>query len=113
MYAHLDRIDVAPGVLVPRGGRIGTVGTANGYYPAHLHFEMRESGGVGIGGGYGMKTLERLDPLAMVTSLRNAGADDLSPSPLARAMTGDGAPWTSLEIEGAERMSELLAPEEE
>lgn len=82
MYAHLDRIDVSIGVLVPRGGRVGTVGTANGYYPAHLHFEMRASDGVDIGAGYAAFLMNRLDPGAMVDSLRNAAADALSPSPL-------------------------------
>jgi murein DD-endopeptidase MepM/ murein hydrolase activator NlpD len=86
MAAHLDRIDVAPGTLVPRGGRIGTVGTANGFYPAHLHFEMRTGDGVDIGAGYGMIPLNRLDPTATITTLRNAAAEDLAPSPLARAL---------------------------
>jgi murein DD-endopeptidase MepM/ murein hydrolase activator NlpD len=86
MYAHLDRIDVARGALVPRGGQIGTVGTANGYYPAHLHFEMRASDGVDIGAGYAMYPLNRLDPMSTVASLRNADAAVLSPSPLSRAL---------------------------
>jgi murein DD-endopeptidase MepM/ murein hydrolase activator NlpD len=86
MYAHLDRIDVERGALVPRGGKIGTVGTANGYYPAHLHFEMRASDGVDIGAGYAMHPLNRLDPMATVAALRNAADDGLSPSPLSRAM---------------------------
>jgi murein DD-endopeptidase MepM/ murein hydrolase activator NlpD len=85
MYAHLNRIAVTPGALVPRGGKIGSVGTANGYYPAHLHFEMRASDGVDIGAGYAMQPLNRLDPAATIAALRNAAADELSPSPLARA----------------------------
>jgi murein DD-endopeptidase MepM/ murein hydrolase activator NlpD len=94
MYAHLDRIDAAPGSLIPRGGRIGTVGTANGYYPAHLHFEMRSSDGVDIGAGYAAFPLNRLDPLGTVASLRNALPEDLSPSPLAVALAGGLAPET-------------------
>jgi hypothetical protein len=86
MYAHLHGIDVALGALVPRGGRIGSVGTANGHYPAHLHFEMRTSDGVDIGAGYAAYPLNRLDPMATVHALRNAANDDLSPSPLHRAM---------------------------
>ena len=109
MYAHLDRIDVVPGTLVPRGGKVGTVGTANGYYPAHLHFEMRTGDGVDIGAGYAMYPLNRLDPAATVASLRNAGADVLSPSPLAVALLRKDAPWTSLEIQGAEKFSGLPA----
>jgi murein DD-endopeptidase MepM/ murein hydrolase activator NlpD len=84
MYAHLERIDVLPGHLVVRGRQIGTVGTANGYYPAHLHFEMRTSDGVDIGAGYAMYPLNRLDPMATISMLRNADAADLSPSPLAK-----------------------------
>jgi hypothetical protein len=82
MYAHLDRIDVKPGDLVARGSRIGTVGTANGYYPAHLHFEMRESHGVDIGGGYSLYPLNRLDPEKTIASLRVMAAEKLTPSPL-------------------------------
>jgi murein DD-endopeptidase MepM/ murein hydrolase activator NlpD len=90
MYAHLDRIDVNRGSLVPRGGKIGSVGTANGNYPAHLHFEMRASDGVDIGAGYAMDPLNRLDPMATVAALRNAPADDLAPSPLAAALKFTG-----------------------
>jgi murein DD-endopeptidase MepM/ murein hydrolase activator NlpD len=82
MYAHLHRIDVALGALMPRGGKIGTVGTANGHYPAHLHFEMRTSDGVDIGAGYAMYPLNRLDPAATVSALRNAAIVELSASPL-------------------------------
>ena len=91
MYAHLHRIDVSLGALIPRGGKVGIVGTANGYYPAHLHFEMRAGDGVDIGAGYTAVPLNRLDPLGTVASLRNAGDDELSPSPLARALTGGSA----------------------
>ena len=86
MYAHLDRIDVAKDSLVARGTKIGTVGTANGYYPAHLHFEMRSSDGVDIGGGYGSQPLNRLDPMATVQSLRHAAPEALSPSALASTL---------------------------
>jgi len=86
MYAHLHRIRVSIGSLVARGGKIGSVGTANGYYPAHLHFEMRASDGVDIGAGYAMFPLNRLDPMGTLNSLRNAAADDLSPSPLGKLL---------------------------
>jgi Peptidase family M23 len=86
MYAHLDRIDVSPGNLIARGGKIGTVGTANDYYPAHLHFEMRTSDGVDIGAGYALYPFNRLDPTATISALRNAAADEISPSPLAQVL---------------------------
>lgn len=87
MYAHLHTIDTRIGDLVPRGGKIGTVGTANGYYPAHLHFEIRASDGVDIGAGYAAEPLNRLDPMATITGLKNAAEDDLAASPL-QAMQG-------------------------
>lgn len=86
MYAHLNRIDVTRGTLIARGGKIGTVGTANGYYPAHLHFEMRASDEVDIGAGYAAVPLEHLDPAATVSALRNAADDELSPSPMLRML---------------------------
>lgn len=92
MYAHLNRIDVARGALVARGGKVGTVGTANGYYPAHLHFEIRASDGVDIGAGYAANPLNRLDPMGTISALRNAKDDELSPSPLARALAGEVQP---------------------
>ena len=95
------------GALVPRGGKIGTVGTANGYYPAHLHFEMRASDGVDIGAGYVAFPLNRLDPMGTVAALRNSPADDLSPSPLARALSAGPAPWTDIEIQGADKFPGL------
>lgn len=82
MYAHLHQIDVHRGQWVARGQPIGLVGTANGYYPAHLHFEMRSSDGVDIGAGYAMFPQNRLDPAATVAALRDSADDDLSPSPL-------------------------------
>jgi hypothetical protein len=86
MYAHLDRIEVAKDALVGRGTKIGTVGTANGYYPAHLHFEMRSTDGVDIGAGYAMQPFNRLDPMATVQSYRNSAVDALSPSALASSL---------------------------
>ena len=83
MYAHLDRIDVSPGALIGRGVQLGAVGTAHGAYPAHLHFEMRASNEVQLGGGYALQPLGRLAPSATVEAFRNAAPDDRSPSVLA------------------------------
>lgn len=88
MYAHLDRIDVRPGALVARGQMIGTVGTGNDYYPAHLHFEMRDSDHVDMNGGYMQVKLNRLDPVGTLRELRNAPTDDEAPSPLAVMLKG-------------------------
>ncbi len=40
LYSHLDRIDVQLGQIVMRGDQVGTIGTNNGMYPAHLHAEL-------------------------------------------------------------------------
>ncbi len=86
MYAHLNRIEVSRGDLVARATKIGTVGTANGYYPAHLHFEMRASDCVDIGAGYALEMLNHLDPMGTVATLKNAVPEDLPPSPLGIAL---------------------------
>lgn len=71
LYAHLDRIDVRPGDLVTRGQPIGTIGTAHGRYLAHLHFELRTSVGVALGGGYGDPApLGHVDPTAFIQAHR-------------------------------------------
>ena len=77
---------------MPHGGRVGTVGTANGSYPAHLHFEIRASDGVDIGAGYAMYPLNRLDPAATLASV----------------LAGNDTSWTTSEIEGAEKFFRLL-----
>lgn len=48
LYGHLDRISVKEGQRVDRGDKVGTIGTAHGQYPAHLHFEMRKDLRVGM-----------------------------------------------------------------
>ena len=51
-YAHLDEIYVEEGALVEKGRQIGTIGTADGKYSAHLHLELRSFIDMGIGKGY-------------------------------------------------------------
>lgn len=43
VYAHLDQRSVRLYQMVKRGQIVGTIGTAHGIYPAHLHFEMRKN----------------------------------------------------------------------
>jgi murein DD-endopeptidase MepM/ murein hydrolase activator NlpD len=58
MYAELQSIDVKPGEFVKRGQKIGTVGNGNGTYSvangfgAHLHWEVRQTVGKGLGPGF-------------------------------------------------------------
>ncbi|MBC7980720.1 MAG: M23 family metallopeptidase [Armatimonadetes bacterium] len=83
MYAHLLNIEITLGSLVGRGMRIGSVGSASGHYPAHLHFEMRGSDGIDIGAGYAMKPLNRLDPATVIAALHDADQSGISPAVLA------------------------------
>jgi hypothetical protein len=62
VYAHLDSLGVKHGDLVRRGQKIATVGTANGKYFAHLHFEVRESRSLYPGMGYAEAPLDRVPP---------------------------------------------------
>jgi murein DD-endopeptidase MepM/ murein hydrolase activator NlpD len=59
-----------------RGEQIGTVGKGGGAYPAHLHFEVRDSLSPNPGPGYFTSALNRWDPSATVIKRRGA-ADDL------------------------------------
>src|SRR5437879_6803822 len=63
-YGHCDELLARAGDEVRRGQQIATVGTANGQYFAHLHFEMREFITQFIGPGYREKTDGWLDPSA-------------------------------------------------
>lgn len=47
VYAHLDKIMVRENQQVTRGQQIGTIGTGNGQYTAHLHFEIRKNLAIG------------------------------------------------------------------
>jgi hypothetical protein len=107
MYAHLLEIKTTLDSLVARGEVIGAVGTAGGHYPAHLHFEARSSDGVDIGAGYVSQPLNRLDPAAVIAALHDADADGISPAALKYADLAPEAPWTTLEIKGAEKFTEL------
>jgi hypothetical protein len=62
LYAHLATIEVKHGDLVKCGAKIGTVGTAEGKYLAHLHFEVRESRSVYPAFGYSDGPLDRVPP---------------------------------------------------
>ncbi len=68
LYAHLGSCRVRAGELVGRGTRLGTIGTANGNYPAHLHFEAMESRctEAGMPGYSPHGTMNRLDPATLL-----------------------------------------------
>lgn len=62
VYAHLDTIISQVGDTVELGEKIGTVGTADGQYFAHLHFEMRTGVSPHPGIGYGVNKIGRFSP---------------------------------------------------
>jgi septal ring factor EnvC (AmiA/AmiB activator) len=72
LYGHLDRVDVRVGQSVARGAVIGTIGDADGRYVPHLHFELRTTPGLGVGGGYAASTEGWADPTAFVLAHRPA-----------------------------------------
>lgn len=70
LYAHLDERNrnAIVGQTVARGDTLGTIGTANGHYLAHLHFEAIESRCTEAGmPGYAKRgTMNRIDPIALI-----------------------------------------------
>ncbi|RYD35256.1 MAG: M23 family metallopeptidase [Verrucomicrobiaceae bacterium] len=86
MYAHLDKVEVPKDALVARGTKIGTIGTADGQYPAHLHFELRAGDVVDTGGGYAKQQGDLLNPAETIGKRRKALNEAISPSPLAKAL---------------------------
>lgn len=78
LYAHLDSMQVQANQTVHRGQNIGTVGTANGKYLAHLHFEIRHGPYVFPGVGYADAPLNCVSPERFVAQHRGAAAEVLS-----------------------------------
>ena len=70
LYAHCDQLKVSKGSWVNIGDEIGTIGTAHGQYYAHLHFEIRSTPGMPIGGGYSKNTSGYLNPTIFIESHR-------------------------------------------
>ena len=70
IYAHCNELFVDSGNFVGIGTAIGTIGTAHGKYPAHLHFEMRSDLNLPIGGGYSLNKDGCLDPTAFIRAHR-------------------------------------------
>ena len=69
-YGHVQDMLVRPGETVKRGQQIATVGTANGRYLAHLHFEMREFLTPFIGPGYREDTRGWINPTKFIEAHR-------------------------------------------
>jgi murein DD-endopeptidase MepM/ murein hydrolase activator NlpD len=84
-YAHVDEILVEPKQYVRRGEKIATIGTANGQYWAHLHFEMREFATPFVGPGYRDDTRGWIDPSGFIAGHRGAPEDDVGRAPLQKS----------------------------
>lgn len=80
-YAHLETITVPMGEQLRRGDILGTVGTANGRYLAHLHFEIRRYPDIDIGAGYADSALGRLPGEISLARWRGRPDDLLSGAP--------------------------------
>ena len=72
VYAHLQNINVKVGDLIKRGQKVGTIGTANGKYSAHLHLEMRSFVSMSLGPGYSDDTFGYLIPTKYIKQNRPA-----------------------------------------
>lgn len=70
VYAHLHNMEVRAGDLVRRGDKIGTIGTADGKYSAHLHLELRSFIGMNIGPGYSEDNFGYLNPTPYIQKNR-------------------------------------------
>ncbi|MEY2527041.1 MAG: hypothetical protein QOE73_1812 [Verrucomicrobiota bacterium] len=76
-YGHVEEMLVHAGDEIHRGQEIATVGTANGRYFAHLHFEMREFVTPFIGPGYRQDTRGWINPSQFIEEHRGAPLDDV------------------------------------
>lgn len=70
LYAHLNEMAVQPHTWIRRGAQVGTIGTANGAYLAHLHLETRHTPDLPLGGGYSMDTTGYVNPTAFIKAHR-------------------------------------------
>ncbi len=69
LYAHLHCAVVGVGQLLARGEVIGSVGSAEGQYLAHLHYECIESRAMEAGkpGYHPAGTMNRIDPVDLMS----------------------------------------------
>jgi len=71
LYAHCDTILVQVNQPVLKGEQIGTIGTANGAYMAHLHLEIRDSINQVLGMGYSPRTDGFVKPTDFIEANRS------------------------------------------
>ena len=81
VYAHMEKVLARFGQTLARGEQLGTVGTANGIYWAHLHFEIRFGPYINPSVGYADAPLNRTSPERFVAEHRSVADDLLNPAP--------------------------------
>lgn len=70
LYAHCNAILVKKGTYVTKGQKIGTIGTNNGQYYAHLHLELRNIIDLPIGSGYSNDSTGYLNATTFINNNR-------------------------------------------
>jgi hypothetical protein len=71
LNAHCDTILVTQNKFIKKGEKIATIDNYNGSYLAHLHLEIRNEIGLGIGTGYSEDTIGYLNPTDFINKNRN------------------------------------------
>ena len=66
LYAHFSKMTVKKGDWIQRGSHIGNMGDCGGQYKAHLHFELRDSLDMPIGGGYSSEYKGYVNPTKFI-----------------------------------------------
>jgi len=66
LYAHCSKMNVEKGDWIRRGDPIGNIGDCDGMYKAHLHFELRDSLDMPIGGGYSSEYKGYINPTKFI-----------------------------------------------
>ena len=70
LYSHCDQMNVEYGQFVKKGDKIGTIGTANGQYFAHLHLEIRTEINLPLGRGYAKSSEGYVSPTLYIREHR-------------------------------------------
>lgn len=68
LYAHCSELEMKKDDWIKRGTYIGKMGDCNGKYKAHLHFELRDSLNMPIGGGYSNENEGYINPTEFITN---------------------------------------------
>ena len=72
VYAHMNEVYLSEGQMVNRGTSLGTIGTANGKWTAHLHLEIRDFINMALGPGYSEDHFGFVDPSNFISERRPA-----------------------------------------